>query len=385
MIDIRHWPNRVFFARGAVAQLPRIVADLRVNRALIVCGKTVARGPMLAKVRTAIGGACAGVFEDVQVHTPLAAVKRGVEAVRRIGADVLISIGGGSATDCAKGIAILHASAGDLGAYAVDPGRERTMLPKGVLPHVAIPTTTGSASEVMPTAGVRDVEARRKLLFLDPEITPKAVIYDPEMTVYCDAQLTATSGMTAMARCIEALYSRDRNPFSTAFALHGARLLQASLRRSIVDPYDIGARADCLLASGMSGVAAINAMASFVHAVCHHLGGRYGLQHGIGHSILLAPAIRRLLPAIGDDAYYVIEAFGLARNGMSRDAAADAAGSAMARLLEGLPLPKRLRDVGVVREDIGLLARETMDDYMIGYTPTPLDERSVGALIEAAW
>ncbi|MBM3511272.1 MAG: iron-containing alcohol dehydrogenase [Alphaproteobacteria bacterium] len=389
-IDIRWWPNRVYFAVGGVAQARHVLADLRVNRALVVCGKTVARGPMLAKVRNALGGACAGVFEDVQNHTPLASVKRGVEAVRRIGADAIVSVGGGSATDCGKGIAILHASAGDLAPYAVDYGRkgfERLALPAGGLVHVAIPTTTGSASEVMPTAGVRDVAAKKKLLFWDARIVPDAVIYDPEMTVHCNAHLTAASGMTAMARCIEALYSRDRNPISTALALHGARLLNAALPKTIADPNDLAARADCLLASGMSGIAAINAMASVVHAICHPLGGRFGLQHGIGHAMLLAPALRRVLPAIGADAGFVLEALGSdrAHGAGSAEASAAAAAAAMTALLGRLPLPQRLREVGIERANIDQLTADTMGDYMMAFAPTRLDAEDVGALIAAAW
>ena len=116
------------------------------------------------------------------------------------------------------------------------------------------------------------------------------------MAVHAPPALTAATGMTAMARAVETLYSAYRHPISTGLALHAIRLLREALPRSVATPHDLDARAMCQMACTMSGMAAINAMVSVVHAIGHIVGGRYGLQHGISHSILLAPGMRRLLP-----------------------------------------------------------------------------------------
>jgi alcohol dehydrogenase class IV len=134
-----------------------------------------------------------------------------------------------------------------------------------------------------------------------------------------------------------------------------------------------------MMAALMSGTASINAMVSLVHAIGHVVGGRYGLQHGISHAILLAPALRRLLPAIGAEKSYVLEALGVAHGGTIEDAA-----RAMEALLHRLPLPQRLSDVGVAAGDLPVIAAATMGDYMMANLPTPMTAADVEALLRTA-
>ena len=237
----------------------------------------------------------------------------------------------------------------------------------------------------MPTAAILDPAAPRKLLFWDSRLVPGAVILDPELAVYAGPELTAATGMTALARCIESLYSRDRNPIAAAMALHGARLLRRSLARSVARPHDLDARADCQFGCLMSGVAGINAMVSLVHAVGHVVGGRHALQHGVSHAMLLAPAMRVLLPAIGEDQFAVLEAMGGRGEGSSADAAGAAAADAMAALVASLPLPRSLREVGVARADLDAIAIATLEDYMMGYLPRPLGRDEVLAVLESVY
>ena len=384
-LNIREWPTRICYGIGAVERLPQIASELGVRRALVVCGKTVAGGPILTRVRSALGSAFAGVFEDVEAHTPVPCVERGVDAVKRLGADVVISVGGGSTIDAAKGIAIMCASDGDLTPYALNAAMEREPMTSNGITHIAVPTTAGSSSEVMPTAGILDPSAHRKMLFWDHHLVPQAVILDPEMAVHAGPELTAATGMTAVARCIESLYSSDRNPIATGMALHGARLLRRSLPRSVRHPDDLAARGDCQFACLMSGIAGINAMVSLVHAVGHVVGGRHGLQHGISHAMMLAPAMRELLPAIGEDQYLVLEAMGGRNDGQGADEAGAAAADAMAELVASLPLPQRLREVGVEAPDLEGIAEATMDDYMMGYLPRPLSRDDVLSAVTSVY
>jgi alcohol dehydrogenase class IV len=254
-------------------------------------------------------------------------------------------------------------------------------MPGSALHHIAVPTTAGSASDVMPTAACRDPISRRKLLFWDDKLVPRVTILDPEMTIYADAPLTAATGMTAVARCVEALYSGKRHPVSTGLALHALRLLAAALPRAVEKPHDLEARADCQMACAMSGMAAINAMVSVVHAIGHIVGGRYALQHGISHAILLAPAMRRLLPVIGDQQAWVFEAMG----GRGDPAANGVAAELMADFVRRLPLPQRLRDIGVSEDELPEIARLAMSDYMMAYLPRPMAEAEVCSLLQNAW
>ena len=166
-----------------------------------------------------------------------------------------------------------------------------------------------------------------------------------------------------------------------ALALHSARLLRTALPRSVVAPGDLAARADCQMAALMSGTASINAMVSVVHAIGHVVGARYGLQHGISHAMLLGPSLRRLLPSIGRDAAFVYEALGC----NPATATVDDAAQALHDVLHSLPLPKRLRDVGVKDSDLNTIAADTMDDYMMANLPRPMLVGEVADLLRDGW
>lgn len=381
--DIRDWPKRVCFGPGSVRELPRLLGEFGAKRSIVVCGQSVAAGDMLTRVRRALGDHCVGVFDGVKAHTPFDGVQAAAEVVKRHNADAIVSVGGGSAIDAGKGVALLLATGGDFAPYAIDwgsKGMARAALGMVPIRHIAVPTTAGSASDVMPTAGIRDPKQLKKMLFWDDRLVPDATILDPEMAVFAGPELTAATGMTAMARAIECLYSKHRHPISTGLALHAARLLRTALPRSVMHPNDLDARADCQMASLMSGTASINAMVSIVHAIGHIIGPRFHLQHGVSHAMLLAPALRRLLPAIGGDGRYVLEALGCAADGSVDDVAA-----ALRTLLVKLPLPQRLRDVGVKTEDIAMIAQGTMGDYMMANLAAPMTQADVESLLREAW
>jgi alcohol dehydrogenase class IV len=299
-----------------------------------------------------------------------------------------VTVGGGSTIDAGKAIAVMLATGGDLAPYAIRyaPGGEmqRAPLPRRAALHIAVPTTAGSASDVMPTAACRDPQSRRKLLFWDDALIPAATVLDPDMAVHTPAALTAATGMTAMARAIESLYSGRRHPISTALALHAVRLLRDALPRSITAPEDREARGACQMACTMSGMAAINAMVSVVHAIGHIVGGRYALQHGISHAMLLAPGMRRLLPVIGDAQSLLLDALGGARQG-SAEADGATAADIITQFVHGLPLPRRLRDVGVTEGELTEIAHLTMSDYMMANLPRPMPEPEVLALLRSVW
>ncbi len=384
---IRDWPKRICFGPGSLRELPRLMAELGGERAMVVCGKTVAGGEMLAKVRAALGAKLVGVFADVPAHTPYECVQNATGLFRSLGADTVVSVGGGSAIDCGKGIALLFATGGVFEPYVIDFGRKgmaREAMPSPGLLHIAVPTTAGSASDVMPTAGIRDTKNARKMLFWDERMVPDATVLDPEMAVYASAHLSAATGMTAMARAIECLYSAHRHPISTALALHSARLLRKALPRSIEAPGDLAARADCQMAAIMSGTASINAMVSIVHAIGHVVGGRYGPQHGISHSILLAPAMRRLLPATGEDQFQALEAMGGSPAGLTADTAGQRAAELLQAMVDGLPLPRRLHEIGMREDEIPAIAAATMNDYMMANLPRAVGAAEIEELLRAA-
>lgn len=285
-------------------------------------------------------------------------------------------------------MALWRATAGDWEPYAIRYARwgdeRRRPLPAATLPHVAVPTTAGSASEVMPGAGCRDPDTRTKVLFRDGRLLPRVAVLDPELAVFADPFLTAATGMTAVARSVEALYSRDRQPVSEGLALQSLRLLARGLPRALAEPADLAARAECQLGCLLSGLAVDGAMASLVHAAGHVLGGRYGLQHGVAHALLLPPAMRLLLPALGEDQRKVAGTLGTPE-ARTAGAAGQAAAAAVAALAARSPLPRRLRDAGVPEADLADVAARTLDDHLIAYVPGPVSAADVLRVLREAW
>ena len=273
------------------------------------------------------------------------------------------------------GLSLLFAGAG-----------EEARCPSCAWIHIAIPTTTGSGSEVAPTCGLRDPQVAKKVIFRDTRLIPSVAILDPQMTLDTPASLTAASGMTAVARCIESLYAGRRNPMHSGIALHALRLLVAShcrgrwMRRTIST-----ARSQCLIASSMSAISA-NANVSAVHAIGHIVGGRYGLQHGIAHAILLAPTMRLMLPSIGAMQTSAAGSVGRLGAGIGADEAGLAAADIVARLVGKLPLPTRLRDVGVPKDRTSRRwpsTRRTIRSCWPSAAPIAADR--IAALLQSVW
>ena len=262
---------------------------------------------------------------------------------------------------------------------------ERRRLSGATLPHIAIPTTAGSSSEIMPWTGVRDPEQGIKRLFCDDALIPKVAVLDPELAAPTGPELTATSGATALARAVEALYSADRQPLADAYALQALRLLVEPLPRAIADGADLEARSSTLVGSLISGIAAQNAMVSVVHAVGHAVGGRYALQHGIAHAILLPRAAARCLPAIGERQYDLLAALGGRAGGATPDEAGEESVRLLADLVGGLPIPRRLREAGVPESDLPTLAALVQSEPMLRTAPVELGEPDLLELLVDAW
>lgn len=206
-VEFALWPNRLCFGSGSLSQLSELASQMERRKAIIVCGRSVAEHGLLERVKGAMNGMVVGVFSEVEMQTPLPSVHRSLEYLRSVDADLVVSIGGGSAIDHGKGLVLLATTGHDYMRYCRNPdGHRRTApnLPAGHLRHIAIPTTAGSSSEVLPTAGFREPTSGLKLLFRDQRLLPDISVLDPEMTLSCGPRLTASSGVTAVARCIEA-------------------------------------------------------------------------------------------------------------------------------------------------------------------------------------
>lgn len=383
-----HPATRIVAGEGALDQLVDGCVLMGGQRAMVVCGRTVSAGPQLAAVRAALGTRLVEVFDGVRPHGGLSTLQAAADRVSELDVDVLVSVGGGATIDSAKCIALLLARTEPLERYRVQRGtggHVNGLAVPPTIPHVAIPTTAGSSSEIMPWAGIRDEDTRQKMLFRDPQLVPDVAILDPEVASHTGAELTASSAVTAIARAVESMYSRDRQPFAEAYALQSLRLMSTALPAVLADPADLHARHRTQVAATLSGIAADNAMVSVVHAVGHSVGGRYALQHGVAHRMLLPGAMERCLIGTGDIQTKMAQALGIDQPWSSPDDAGRAVSVAIARLLDVLPLPRRLREVGVTEDELDELVEQTHGDPMFAHAPASFDSEDLRSLLREVW
>ena len=303
------------FGAGSVGELAAEVERLGAKRVLLI--STPGRAGMVK--RLAKGLALAGVFDRAVMHTPIEAVAQARELAASVKADCCVAVGGGSTIGFGKAIALSSA-----------------------LPVVAVPTTY-SGSEMTTIWGISEGGAKKT--GRDPKVLPRAVIYDPELTLELPAAVSAASGMNAIAHCAEALYAHDGNPIVSLMAEEGIRALASALPKIVADPRDLGGRTAGLYGSWLAGMTISTTSVALHHKLCHILGG-FGLPHAETHSIVLPHAIGYNQAAAPEAMARISKALG------KTDAA-----RGLYELEEKLGIPMRLADIGMKEADLERAAR----------------------------
>jgi alcohol dehydrogenase len=375
-------PTKVVFGENTALDVAMEVESLKCKKALIVTDKDLAKNTNLPeKIKKALGKLCIGIFSDVEPDSGLHIVNQGAELGKELGADCIVSVGGGSAIDTAKGMAILLKEGGRLQDYA---GFQ--VLTRRQTPHIVIPTTAGTGSEATYIAVIKDHEEGRKLLFGDYNILPNVAILDPRMTEGLPPRLTAATGMDAMCHAIEGLHSLQREPIADGLALHAIRLIKEFLPRAVKEGKDMAARGQMLIAANMAGSAFSNAQVGLVHALAHTVGAKFKVHHGLANSILLPPCIEYNADACGDVYLNVLSALGVKIEGVSPDGAGSLLADRIADFTRGLGLPQKLREVGVSEDGLHECSEIALSDGAIVYNPKFIcDSAEVLKVYRQAW
>ena len=375
-------PTKLVFGENAALDVTMEVESLKCKKALIVTDKDLAKNTDLPeKIKKALGNLCVGIFSDVEPDSGLHIVNQGAKIGKELGADCIVSVGGGSAIDTAKGMAILLKEGGRLQDYV---GFQ--VLTRPQTPHVVIPTTAGTGSEATYIAVIKDHQERRKLLFGDYNILPNVAILDPKMTEGLPPRLTAATGMDAMCHAIEALHSLQREPIADGLALHAIRVIKEFLSRAVEDGKDMTARGQMLIAANMAGIAFSNAQVGLVHALAHTVGAKFKVHHGLANSILLPACIEYNADACGDVYLKILSAMGVRIEGVSPDGAGYLLADRIADFTRGLGLPQKLREVGISEEGLIECSEIALSDGAVVYNPKFIcDSAEVLKVYRQAW
>jgi len=320
------------------------------------------------------------VFDQVQADPPEAVILQAADLARVVSG--VVGFGGGSSLDVAKLAALLAASRQPLAeAYGIGNAKG----PR--LPLVLVPTTAGTGSEVTPISIVT-TGASEKMGVVSPIILPDVAVLDPELTLGLPAHVTAATGIDAMVHAIEAYASANpnNNPVSRALAVEALRLMGRVLQRAVDTPEDIEARSDMLLGSMLAGQAFANSPVAAVHALAYPIGGHYKVPHGLSNALVL-PHVLRFNAEVAPQAYADLLPHVFPE--VSAEGVDDAAMKfveGMAALSRACGLQQNLRDMGVKKEALPMLASDAMNQTrLLVNNPRPVDEAAALKIYEAAW
>lgn len=356
-------PTRVVFGDGTLGELGLECKRLGVERAVIVTDAWLRKNSdVVTRALAALGARAAGVYDGVVPDTGVEVIDQGAAYCRSVGCDGLVSVGGGSAIDTAKGMAIVLTEGGSIRDHQ---GASR--LTRRQTPHIAVPTTAGTGSEVTLYIVVKDHAAHEKMHFMEDRVIPDAAILDPSVTLGMPPKLTAATGLDALTHAIEAYTSLNRNPVADGLALEAVRLIGTHLLRAVENGGDKVARGQLLIAANIAGQAFNSTGVGLVHAMAHVVGARYGVHHGTANAICLPHVMRFNADELGARYRELGAALGAEATGLDDEAAGRAAADTVSALITRVGLPLRLRDAGVPEADLASCAEGSLSDGAIVY------------------
>lgn len=365
-----HLPTKIIFGQPALEALRAELAVLKAERVLLVSDAGLARIGLVEQfhARLSDDGRQVGAFADIGTNPTTAEVTAGLAQAQELSCQAIVALGGGSAIDVAKAIAMLMANGGSYADYQWG-GRAITQRS---LPLLATPTTAGTGSEVTKVAVIVDPDRPFKKGVLSPLMFPHAAIIDPELTRSLPLLLTAATGMDAFSHAIESYTGRRANPYTDQFALAALETIWWALPRAVADGQDMQAREAMMLAAVWAGTAMDHAGLGLIHSLSGPLTGALHLHHGLANAILLPHVLRFNLPAIPPDRHRRLNTI----TGLAADAPGEALVAHLVGFVRGLGLTARLDEVADPSGlgDFSGLAADTLRMAM-----TPNNPRTVTA------
>ncbi|MFY8298081.1 L-threonine dehydrogenase [Pseudoalteromonas sp. SS15] len=319
------------------------------------------------------------VFDGTQPNPTIGNVEQGLKILSDNQCDFVISLGGGSPHDCAKGIALVAANGGKIADYE---GVDQSAKP--MLPLIAINTTAGTASEMTRFCIITDEARHIKMAIVDKHTTPLISVNDPELMLAKPASLTAATGMDALTHAIEAYVSIAATPITDAVAIKAIELIQANLREAVQNGESIEAREQMAYAQFMAGMAFNNASLGYVHAMAHQLGGFYDLPHGVCNAILLPHVQRFNAKACPERLTDVAKAMGVDVSSLTVEQGAEAAIDAIVKLASDVGIPSGIEQLGAKADDIPTLTENALKDACGFTNPIQATAEEISEIFRAA-
>jgi alcohol dehydrogenase class IV len=378
-------PLRLFAGPDGLRSLGRELDRLNCRRAMIFCGSSLARvGSPLALIRSALGERCAGVFAGVRPHSPVPAVKEGARELKRLEADAVVAVGGGSAIVTARAASILLAEGDDVEALCTSQDERgelrspKLLAPK--LPQLVVPTTPNTATAKAGSA-VFDPVGQRRLALFDPKTRAQSVFLHPELLMSAPRDLVVGAALDTLVLAVEGLTSRSGDAISDALLMHAVRLLSMHL----ADPaLDAASRGELAIAALLCGRGTDHTGAGVATVLGHAIGPRHKGENAIPKVIVLPHSLRFNAEAAESGLAKLAESLGV-RPSDGEPNVAPVVGK-LEGLFTRLGVPQRLRDIDIARDVLPEIAASGMDDWFLRGNPRPVRAASeLQGVLEQAW
>ncbi|MBM4315107.1 MAG: iron-containing alcohol dehydrogenase [Deltaproteobacteria bacterium] len=349
--------KKIVFGRGSFATLPEQIAEAKILRPLIVLDRNLAETGFREKIEGLFAKAGVGytIYDKTEPEPALELADEGTKLALKKKCDGVIGIGGGSAMDLAKAIAVLAANKGKAEDYL---GLNK--VPGPGLPKIMVPTTAGTGSEVTFTAVFIRKKLKKKEGMNSPYLYPELALLDPELTLSLPPHPTAATGIDALCHAIESYTSVNASPMSEVMSLEAIRLISDNLRTAVHDGTNLDAREAMLLGSLYAGLGLANAGVTAVHSLSYPLGGKYGVSHGLANTIMLPRVMAFNLPGALEKFVDIAEVMGEIVEDLPLREAAYLAVEAVEALIEDCGIMTTLEELEIPESDFPELAKVAM-------------------------
>ncbi len=376
------YAQEIIFAPGAITRLHEAVDRFGWHRLMLCANHSLQASGHIDTLKSILGDHLVVVYDRVQPHVQDTQVGELAALAAQNNVEAVIGMGGGSPIGVAKAVASTLEE-----QRTGRPARAAYPTEQPLIPVIAIPTTY-AGSEMTSGYGITHTNENppRKATVNDPKIAPKLVIYDPNLTLDLSPMMTASTGINALAHCIEALYSIQRNPISTAAATQGVRYIHSALLTCYRDGKNLEARSKMLLGAHLAGFSLASVTMGLHHGVCHVLGGTVAIPHGIANTIILPHAVCFNADATAAQLLPAAEAMGIELSGNSPAGTVELMAQSISKLTSKMNLPQRLREVGVKKSDLPRLAQIAFKNRSVQNNPKPITEAAqIEGLLREAW
>ena len=377
-----YMPKISLMGAGALNDLSGEIKDLHLTKALIVTDKVLMKVGIVDKLTKVLkeSGTEFSIYDGVKPNPTVQSVNAGLELLKADKCDFVISLGGGSAHDCSKGIALLASNGGVIEDY-----EGAGQVKKPMMPLICVNTTAGTASEMTLFAIITNEETHVKMALVDKNLTPTVAVNDSLLMLDMPKSLTAATGMDALTHAVEAYVSTAATPITDACAEKAIVLIRDYLAKAVEDGHDEDARDKMAYAEYLAGMAFNNASLGYVHAIAHQLGGFYNLPHGVCNAILL-PHVQVFNSQVAAGRLKeVAHLMGVNVEGLSDKDGAAKCIDAIKALSTKVGIPAGLEELGVKKVDFPTLTKNALKD-VCGFTnPIKATDADIIAILESAF